>query len=59
MSWNDRDKEPPINGTQYFTRLCMLRISTPDLTFRHCTHVMQGVNDKLVLQGPISSVPWL
>ena len=32
-SWNGRDTEPPINGTQYFTRLCMLHISTPDLTF--------------------------
>ena len=32
-SWNGRDIEPPINGTQHFTRLCMLRISTPDLTF--------------------------
>ena len=32
-SWNGRDIEPPIIGTQYFTRLCMLRISTSDLTF--------------------------
>ena len=33
MSWNGRDIEPLINGTQYFTSLCMLRISTPDFTF--------------------------
>ena len=27
MSRNGQDIEPPINGTQYFTKLCMLRIS--------------------------------
>ena len=34
--WNGRDIGPSINSTQYFTRRCMLRISTPDLTFHHC-----------------------
>ena len=33
--WNGRDAEPSVNGTQYFTRLLMLRILTPDLTFYH------------------------
>ena len=49
--WNRRDIEPPIDGTQYFTILCMLRISTPDLTFHEyeLPNVSSGYCKQMIL----------
>ena len=47
MSESGRDIEPLINDTQYFTRLIMLRISTPDPKF-HPTILKHAIKSQVL-----------